>query len=691
MNDRQLLVIILVVTVTIVLCCCVLLVSFGGVIGLGVWGLQNISTDTALEPFIGGEATQTPLVLRPTKIATPSEAGMQNGNAEPLMAGTPEPGEIASLQTLEQAIVPTADLRDLARRLEGKENIPVTLDPPPPTPAKGEHKAFWVSNVDEDNNFEVKAVLRYVGDHSYFWVEKDVNYNPKELEKIAQAFDEKIYKTNREFFGTEYKPGIDGDPKIYILLAEGLGSTIAGYFPSADSFSAQAHEYSNEREMIHLNAGGVDLGDDFTYGVLAHEFQHMIHWFHDRNEETWLNEGFSELAAFLNGYGTGGFDYAYVNDPDMQVTYWPGGHADTTPHYGAAFLFTNYFLGRYGEKATQALVNHPANGMMSVDAVLKDIGSIMRADDFFLDWTIATYLNDKDVEDGRFYYKKYPDTPTTTDTEVISECPTKMLTRDVHQYGVDYIKITCEGKYTLHFEGSTQVKILPTDAHSGKFAFWSNRGDDSNMTLTHKFDFRKVTGPIDFTYWTWYDLEGNYDYLYVLASANGEHWDILKTPSGTDRDPSGNSYGWAYNDKSDGGPHWIEESVDLSAYAGEEVQIRFEYVTDAAVNGEGFFLDDVNIPQISYHSDFEDDDGGWVTKGFVRVENFLPQAFRLALISQGDRTKVLPILLSEENSVDIPLDIGNGTEDVVLVVTGTTRFTNQSAAYRLEIGVEDQW
>ena len=27
------------------------------------------------------------------------------------------------------------------------------------------------------------------------------------------------------------------------------------------------------------------------------------------------------------------------------------------------------------------------------------------------------------------------------------------------------------------------------------------------MTLTREFDFTGVTGPIEFSYWTWYDLE----------------------------------------------------------------------------------------------------------------------------------------------------------------------------------------
>lgn len=692
MNDKQLLMVILAVTLIVVMCCCMLLLCLASAVGLGAWGIQSMSTNNDLDLPYGGEATETPLVVRPTKTSTPSTAGEWQEGEEPGGPGTPEPPGSDTLKTLQQAIVPTADLRDLAGRLEGKEDIPVTLDPPPPTPQKGEQKSFWVTNVDEDENFQIKAILRFVGNNSYFWVDEEVKFNNKDLQRLAKTFDEEIYDTNREFFGTEYKPGIDGDPKIYVLLARGLGSTIAGYFPSADSFSSQAHEYSNEREMILLNADGVDMRDEFTYGVLAHEFQHMIHWYHDRNEETWLNEGFSELASFLNGYGTGGFDYAFVNYPDMQLTYWPGGDTDTTPHYGAAFLFTNYFLGRFGEDATQTLVGSKANGMVSVDGALQEIGAKspvsgepLTANELFLDWTIANYLNDEDVADGRFAYKEYPDAPRTSDSEVISECPTEMLTRDVHQYGADYIKVTCPGEHTLFFEGSTQVKILPTDAHSGMYAFWSNRGDDSNMTLTHTFDLQDVDESVSMTYWTWYDLEENYDYLYVLASIDGEKWDILKTPSGTDYDPSGNSYGWGYNNVSGSGPEWIEETVDLSDYAGKKIDIRFEYVTDAAVNGEGFFLDDVEIPAIGYRSDFEKGDDGWEAQGFVRVENLLPQTFRLALISEGQRTEVDYVPLSGDNSAEISLKIGDDVDNAVLVVTGTTRFTNQTAAYRLQV------
>jgi len=167
----------------------------------------------------------------------------------------------------------------------------------------------------------------------------------------------------------------------------------------------------------------------------------------------------------------------------------------------------------------------------------------------------------------------------------------------------------------------------------------------------------------------------------VEASEDGETWQILKTPSGTDRNPQGNAYGWGYTGATDG---WIDEDVDLSVYAGKKIQVRFEYVTDAAVNGEGLLLDDVRIDAIKYSTDFEKDEGGWEGAGFVRVENVLPQTFRLTLITRNGTTTVKNIELSPDQTAEIPLSFGNG-DSAILVVSGTTRFTREPATYQFEI------
>jgi hypothetical protein len=299
-----------------------------------------------------------------------------------------------------------------------------------------------------------------------------------------------------------------------------------------------------------------------------------------------------------------------------------------------------------------------------------------------MDWAAALYLQDGSVGDGRYTYNNYADAPQYQPSDEIRNCP-QSVSSQVNQYGIDYYDISCTGDYSLTFTGSTVTGLLPVDANSGSYVFWSNRGDESNMTLTREFDFTNVSGPIDMSFSMWHDLETDYDYLFLEASTDGgETWQILNTPSGTDEDPSGNSYGWGYNGQTNG---WVDETVDLSEFAGQTVQIRFEYITDAALNGEGFMLDDVRVDAVNYQTDFEADDGGWQGAGFARVENVLPQTYRLSLIVQGDNgTTVTPIQVNADQTAQIPLSLQNG-EQATLIVAGTTRFTRQPAAYQFEI------
>jgi len=598
-----------------------------------------------------------------------------------------------TLNTLRNEIIPINDPIRLAVRLGNKEHVPLYLPVENANREVGEKEKFWVINMDTAESFQVETALAAVTDHAYFWIEEGVDYSQRELRQLSEEFEEVIYPTNRAFFGSEWTPGVDKDPHLYIVYATGLGGNVAGYFASVDEYHPQAHKYSNAHESFMLNADTLSLNERYTYSVLAHEFQHMIHWYRDRNETSWLNEGFSELATLINGYRfVGGFDYLYAQNPDLQLNDWPNDPQKTTPHYGASFLFVTYFLDRFGSQATQALVSNELNGLTSLDSVLASLkvedpsgDPFIDGDDFFLDWAITNYLIDESFQHDRFQYSNYPEAPSFQMTESIGHCPTEVKPGDVHQYGVDYIHVNCEGDFLLQFTGQEFTPLLPEDPRSGKYAYWSNKGDQSDMTLTKEFDFREVSGPLTLRYWTWFDLEEDYDYLYVEASTDGENWKILQTPSGTEEDPSGNSYGWAYNGLSNGDGSWIYEEIDISEYAGKVVNIRFEYITDAAVNGEGFLLDDLSVPEVGYSSGFEDGSGGWEGDGFVRVQNTLPQTYRLALIQLGKTPGIQYLNLSEENTLRLPLQFGEGVEEQILVVTGTTRYTRQKAPYEYQI------
>ena len=77
-----------------------------------------------------------------------------------------------------------------------------------------------------------------------------------------------------------------------------------------------------------------------------------------------------------------------------------------------------------------------------------------------------------------------------------------------------------------------------------------------------------------------------------VSTDGGETWDIIEAPGTSPANPLGNSFGPGYTGFSD---RWLYETVDLSAYAGKQVLLRFHYVTDAALNGIGLCVDDVSV------------------------------------------------------------------------------------------------
>jgi immune inhibitor A len=311
--------------------------------------------------------------------------------------------------------------------------------------------------------------------------------------------------------------------------------------------------------------------------------------------------------------------------------------------------------------------------------------------DVFADWTIANFLNDPSVDGGRYAYKGFTGKvfqPAAT----ISTCPQAQTAATVHQYAADYIAIQCEGQVTIAFTGSQQAQLIPTTAHSGRYAFWSNRRDASDTTLTREFDLTGVTSAT-LDYWAWWEIEKDFDYAYVEVSADGgQTWQILHTPSGTSANPNGSNLGWAYTGCSGGGDpgqgctaQWVEEKVDLSAYAGDKIEVRFEYVTDQGLNYPSFEVDDIRVPELNYTCNFEKDSCGWAAQGFVRVDDVLSQTFVVQVIHRSaGQTTVERMPLDASNQGSLTLDLKRG-DQTVLVVSGTAPFSTELASYQYTI------
>lgn len=610
--------------------------------------------------------------------------------------GTDDPRTRSTLELLQTTIVPRRDLVDLAQRLMG-----VTTIPAPPTSARelevGEIVTFSADNVSEDYNFSFDAELVYKTPHVYMFVEVGQQVDRAALGASAERFETLIRPLIHEIFGEEWIPGIDGDPHLYIVNATRLGSWVGAYYDSTSQYPQVVAPKSNQHEMFLVNLDTMRrwIGTPQYEAVLAHEFQHMVHWYVDLNEDTWLNEGLSELARLVTGYGPPESARTFLANPAIQLNHWPEESDQRGAHYGAAFMFAAYFYDRYGEAATTTLVQDPANGMASVANALTAIdardpatGAPVTVEDLFGDWLVANLLLNPAVGDGRYAYHD-PDLQSLSAAVLTDELQPGAgpQTREGLQWGPDYLYLrggVQAQELQITFTGAQTVGIVPVDAYDGRYMWWSNRADESNSRLTRAFDLTGVQrATLHFR--LWYFIENLWDYGYVMVSTDGgATWTPLETARTTRENPHGNGYGPGYTGSSG---EWVEEVIDLTPYAGQPILLRFEYITDAAVTQPGMLIDAVSIPEIGYSDDFESGEGGWTAEGWIRTDNVLPQQFLVQLVQTRNPDGPVTRLLS---SADAPegtwtIRLGGDYGNAAIVVSGLAPVTTEPARYTIEV------
>ncbi len=582
-----------------------------------------------------------------------------------------------TLSLLSRTQLPVRDLWSLVGRLQGStEPLTRVVRETPLQYQIGDTTRFWVQDEElSDTYFQIEASLVYSNDVVYMWVEEGLTLDRSALIEAADEFAGRIYPTNRQIFGSEWTPGVDGDPRLHILNAN-LPS-VGGYFSSADEHPSDINPFSNEREMFYINAASIPPGSDFYRSVLAHEFQHMIHWYQDANEGTWISEGLAELAVLLNGYRVGIF--AFPEEPDTQLTAWTDEIRESGPHYDASLLFTTYLQERLGESFIRRWVETESDGVVGFDDSADAAGLSISFDDVFADWVIANYLDDPAVGDGRYGHQSLR-VWMVPEAEV-ERFPFRATGASVHQYATDYYEISPGGELrSIRFTGEQDVRVLATRPRSGQFFWWSNRGDMSDTTLTRGFDLSGLdSATLQARFW--YDIEENYDYAYVMASSDaGARWEILSGTRSVGTNPYGNNLGSGYTGQSAG---WVPVEFDLTPYAGGEVWLRFEMVTDDAYNDPGLAVDDISIPEISYFDDSETC-GGWEAEGFVCIDNMLPQRWILQLIEvRGNEVSVRRVPVAPSGQAEHLLD--RDVTQAVLAVSAATPFTTEVAEYDLTI------
>ena len=228
--------------------------------------------------------------------------------------------------------------------------------------------------------------------------------------------------------------------EIHVLLfdIEGDGvpepgdSRIAGFFWAKDNFlhdpEDQFLSLSNERLMFYLDAPILTIAEGDTWevtdrapsimmGTLAHEFQHMIHFYQKpvvrgASSETWLNEMSSEMAEDLiadklegDGPRSVAYDDPTAGEPgnfrgrlpgfnlynDIQVTRWDGLLANYDINYAlGAYLARNYG----GAALFSAIVQSEHAGTGAIEAALEDLGHDLSFSQVLENWSVAVLRSD---------------------------------------------------------------------------------------------------------------------------------------------------------------------------------------------------------------------------------------------------------------------------------------------------------
>ncbi|MFO8129748.1 MAG: M14 family zinc carboxypeptidase [Bacteroidales bacterium] len=127
-----------------------------------------------------------------------------------------------------------------------------------------------------------------------------------------------------------------------------------------------------------------------------------------------------------------------------------------------------------------------------------------------------------------------------------------------------------------------------TDSPNGNYNSYTN----SSVTTIQEIDLGDAVSAV-LNFWARWDIEAGWDYAQVKVSTNnGATW----TPLEGNYTKTGNSNQAPGQPLYDGTQlSWVEEEISLDDFLGEQILLRFTIITDAYVNEDGFYFDDLSV------------------------------------------------------------------------------------------------
>ncbi len=235
-------------------------------------------------------------------------------------------------------------------------------------------------------NWDLVATTTY----SHIYLEDGLSIPSTDIDALGEVFDLKIYPNATYWFHPE-NPYSMIDIRIYDF-GDGPGN-VGGFFLGSPA----------TRNDMFVDSEDLKYSREWAFEILAHEFQHLLHYDTDPNEDVWLNEGLADLSVRISlGPGTDGVQShleAYEDHPDNDLLLWdegePPGNIETIADYGRAYSFISYIADHFGgREIIKDIVKDTRNSISSIDAALAEDAYPERFGDVLMVENVANVFDD---------------------------------------------------------------------------------------------------------------------------------------------------------------------------------------------------------------------------------------------------------------------------------------------------------
>jgi hypothetical protein len=558
-----------------------------------------------------------------------------------------------------------------------------------PTPAVGTVRQWLALDDFRGRVYRKQYTLRGVGQKIEVWVASDSDAtstgtqfpaedcrNPvpgstevttAQVNSLVQQFDTVMFPRESAAFSVApdrdgSKPQITGDftgdgDKI-VALVDNVRDANFYNFPAAATyiagfFSSQFNELVDRNVMTidafdWLHRTGANPPDNPVAGdpcrsrparprlyeaTFAHEYQHLLQYYRDPNEVSFVNEGLSDFAEKLVGYANtrasvfqrGAESHLYCfhgfgtvrtafnpnprdcGGPQNSLTLW--GDEETgdsiLADYGNAWSLMLYLYDHYRLPFMTALHRDgTAQGLAGVQKQLDRFAAGRTVRSVLHDFQVMN-LVDQTVQGRRGRVvgaSKARVTSASLRSRLNLLNPASYVRPGAAPNGADYVGL--RGRGSSFLPGSrlnrvtfTGASILPSQplrwtvvddapGRAGNSTLWS--GNESNLDAAAVTRVSVPAGSPKLTYVERHLAEATFDYAYTVVSTDGGRTYTALANANTVAGPRGPGLNGE-------APAFVTQTFDLTPYAGRTILLGFEYVSDGGVNAGGWYVDDVRV------------------------------------------------------------------------------------------------